>query len=205
VHHLDAAQDHSRGCHRLEPEHRSDPAFNGAMILLNAVIQVGTLSNANGLQFSSQPILKGCVAKLERGREDGQGSAIGSGSEHLELLGKRWHGIPGVLRLLLAHHVDHFNAAKDHLNTGNRLKPEHRPHSPFDGAMVLLNPIVEVGALPDANGLQITSRSFLEPVYGIAGQDRFAIGLTAVDDDPLGPAVPLERLAQEPLGSVEIT
>jgi hypothetical protein len=71
--------------------------------------------------------------------------------------------------------------------------------------MVLLNPIIEVGALPDANGFQITSRSFLEPVYGIPGQDRFAIGLTAVDDNPLGPAMALESLAEEALGCSDIT
>jgi hypothetical protein len=29
--------------------------------------------------------------------------------------------------------------------------------------------------------------------------------LAAVDDDPLGPAVPLERLAQEPLGSRQVS
>ena len=40
---------------------------------------------------------------------------------------------------------------------------------------------------------------------GIAGQDCFPIGLAAVDDDPLGPAVALERLAKEPLGGREVT
>src|SRR3712207_1167770 len=86
----------------------------------------------------------GCVANLELGPENGHGYVIGSGSEHLELLGKGWRGIPGVLRLLLAHHVDHFNATKDHLGTGNRLKPEHRANPPFDGAVILLNAIIEV-------------------------------------------------------------
>jgi hypothetical protein len=48
----------------------------------------------------------------------------------------------GILRLLFAHHVDHLNAAQDHTGTGNSLKPEHRPHSPPDGKMVLLNAII---------------------------------------------------------------
>src|SRR3712207_1488726 len=45
----------------------------------------------------------------------------------------------------------------------------------------------------------------LQTALGITRQDGFPIGLAAVDDDPLGPAVPLERLAQEPLGSGEVT
>jgi hypothetical protein len=44
----------------------------------------------------------------------------------------------------------------------------------------------------------------LQPALGITRQDGFLVGLTAVDDDPLGPAMPLERLAQEPSGSREV-
>jgi hypothetical protein len=44
----------------------------------------------------------------------------------------------------------------------------------------------------------------LQPALGITRQDGFPIGLAAVDDDPLGPAMPLERLAQELLGSNEV-
>jgi hypothetical protein len=70
--------------------------------------------------------------------------------------------------------------------------------------MVLLDSIVKVGTLSNADGLQITLRSSLEPVYGIARQDCFAVGLTAIDHNPLGTAVAPERLAQEPLGSSQV-
>src|SRR6478735_12026711 len=70
--------------------------------------------------------------------------------------------------------------------------------------MILLNPIIEVGALADANGFQITSCSVFEPVYCVARQDRFTVGLAAINHDPLGRAVALERLPQKPLGGREI-
>jgi hypothetical protein len=38
----------------------------------------------------------------------------------------------------------------------------------------------------------------------LPGEDCLPVGLAAVDDDPLGPAVPLESLAQEPFGGREI-
>jgi hypothetical protein len=44
----------------------------------------------------------------------------------------------------------------------------------------------------------------LELVCCVTGQDGFPVRLTAIDDDPLGPAMPLERLAQEPLGRSQI-
>ena len=100
--------------------------------------------------------------------------------------------------------MDHLNAAQDHTGTDNRLKPEHRPHSPLDSTVILLDAIVEVGTLPDSDRLQLASRPILKPVCGVTGQDRFTISLTAVDHDPLGSAMPLKGLAQEPLGSSQI-
>ena len=137
----------------------------------------------------------GCVANPKRRRERDNRPVARSGGKQLELLGQGWPQIAGIPRLLLAHHVNHLDPTQDHTGSGHRLKTEHGSDPPLDGAMVLLDTIIEVGALPDANGLQITSRSFLEPVYGIAGQDRFVIGLAPVDDDPLGLAVSLEGLA----------
>lgn len=71
--------------------------------------------------------------------------------------------------------------------------------------MILLNPVNQVGTLLNANGLQITPCSILEPVRGITGQNRFAVRLTVINDDALGTAMPLERLAQKSLGSSEVT
>lgn len=63
--------------------------------------------------------------------------------------------------------------------------------------MVPLNAIVEIGTLSNANGFQIMLQSSLKPVYGIARQDRFAVGPTAVDHNPLRTAMPLEGLSQK--------
>ena len=41
-------------------------------------------------------------------------------------------------------------------------------------------------------------------MFRIAGQDRFTIGLTAVDDDLLGSAMALEGLAQKPFGRGDV-
>jgi hypothetical protein len=70
--------------------------------------------------------------------------------------------------------------------------------------MILLNPVVEVGTLPDPDRLQLAPRSILEPVRRVTGRDGFAVGLATVDRDPLRSAMPLERLAQKPLGSGQI-
>ncbi len=63
--------------------------------------------------------------------------------------------IAGILRLLFAHHVDHFDSTQDHSRGRHRLEPEHRPHSPLDGAVILLDPIIEVGTLPNTDRLEL--------------------------------------------------
>jgi hypothetical protein len=141
---------------------------------------------------------------LERRRERDNRSVARSGGEQLELLGQRWLRIAGILRLLFARHVSQLDATQDHSGSDNGLETEHRPDAPLDSAMILLNPIVQVGTLPDANGLQITPCSILEPIGSIAGEDRFTIGLAAIDHNPLGPPMPLERLAQDPLRGCQI-
>jgi hypothetical protein len=45
----------------------------------------------------------------------------------------------------------------------------------------------------------------LELARCITGQNGFPVGLAAVDYDPLGSAMPLERLAQKPLGGREVS
>lgn len=125
--------------------------------------------------------------------------------EHVKLLGEGYLRTVGILRLSFAHHVDHLDAAQGSTRTASGLKPEHRPDSPFDRPMVLLNAIVEVGALPDANGFQTVTRSVLKPICSIAGPDRLTIRLAAVDHNPLGSAMTLESLAQKAFGSGEVS
>src|SRR3712207_894300 len=106
---------------------------------------------------------------------------------------------------MLAHHMHHPDPAQAHTSAVHRLEPEHRPHSPFDRPMILLNAIVQVGTSPDQDRLQLASRPILNSICRVAGQDRLAIGLAAVNDDALGPAMPLEGLTQEPLGGCQIS
>jgi hypothetical protein len=100
--------------------------------------------------------------------------------------------------------MDQFKAVQDHSGRDNGLEAEHRPNPPFDSAMILFNTVVELLALPDPDRLEPASWTVLRPALGITRQDGFTIGLTAVDDDPLRPAVPLQRLAQKALSSNEI-
>jgi hypothetical protein len=71
--------------------------------------------------------------------------------------------------------------------------------------MVLLNAIVEVGALSDSNGFQTVTRLVLKSVCGIAGPDRLTVCLAAIDHNPLGSAMTLESLAQKAFGSAEVS
>lgn len=137
----------------------------------------------------------GCVANLERKRERANCTVERSGGKQLELLGKRWLRIAGILPLMFAHYVNHLDPAQDHTGSGFRLKTEHGSHSPLDSTVILLIAIVEVGTLANPNGFHTVLRSVLEPVCGVARRDRLTIGLAAVDDNPLGPAVPPEGLS----------
>src|SRR5688572_25248892 len=100
-------------------------------------------------------------------------SVTRSCGEQVKLLGERRLPIAGILRLLLAHHVDHLNPTKDDASTGNGLKAEHWPHSPLDGTVILLNAVVEVASLSDPDrGLSFRcerSRS-----RSVVSQDRMA-------------------------------
>jgi hypothetical protein len=70
--------------------------------------------------------------------------------------------------------------------------------------MILLDAVVQVGTLPDPDWLQFAPRPILEPVCGIAGQNGFPVRLAAVNHDPLGPAVPLQRSGEEALCGSQI-
>jgi hypothetical protein len=58
VDHLDPAQNCPSGRHRLEPEHRSNPPSDGAMILFDTMIQIRTLPDPDRLQFAPRLILE---------------------------------------------------------------------------------------------------------------------------------------------------
>jgi hypothetical protein len=79
----------------------------------------------------------------------------GSGSKEIELFSEGRLRIADVLRLLLAHHVSHLDPAQDHTGRGHTLETKHRSNPPLDGAMILLDAIVQVGTLPDADRLQL--------------------------------------------------
>jgi hypothetical protein len=53
VHHFDATQDRASAVHGLEPHHRAHPPLDGPVILFDPIIQVGTLADADRLEFSS--------------------------------------------------------------------------------------------------------------------------------------------------------
>ena len=71
--------------------------------------------------------------------------------------------------------------------------------------VTLLDPVVEVLALPDADRLEPPQRAIPKPAFAVAGNDCLAIGLAAVDDDALGAAMTLKRSAQEAFGSHQVT
>jgi hypothetical protein len=81
----------------------------------------------------------GCVANLGLKPKDGLAGARQSA---------------GIVRLLFAHHMDHFDPTQDHTRAGNGLEAEHRPDSSFDASVVLLNAIIEVTALSNSNWYQ---------------------------------------------------
>ncbi|MDF2810694.1 MAG: hypothetical protein K0S56_1725 [Microvirga sp.] len=89
--------------------------------------------------------------------------------EEVKLLSERWLTIAGIFRLLFAHHVNHLDTIKDNASAGNGLEPEHCPYPPLDGTMILLDAIVQVGALADSDRLQLPPRSVLQPVCRITG------------------------------------
>ena len=53
VHHFDAAKDRASPTHGLEPYHRTNPPFDGPMILFDTIIEVGTLPDADRLELPS--------------------------------------------------------------------------------------------------------------------------------------------------------
>ncbi len=52
--------------------------------------------------------------------------------------------IAGIFRLLFTHHMDQLDATQDHSGTVSGLEAEHRTHTAFDGAVILLNVVIEI-------------------------------------------------------------
>lgn len=63
--------------------------------------------------------------------------------------------------------------------------------------MILLDPVVQIPALANANGPQRLSRPIAQPVLGIAGTDCLAACLTAVDNNAIGPAMACDGFSEE--------
>jgi hypothetical protein len=75
-------------------------------------------------------------------RIDARGTYNRSCSESIELVGQRQSSLSDTLRLSFADHVHHFNPAQDCSSAAHGLEAEHRLDPPFDGTVILLNPIV---------------------------------------------------------------
>lgn len=148
--------------------------------------------------------LFGSVAKFCLVREFARVVATSCGSEDFELLGERRVRIEGVPRLSFAHHVDHLDAGQGDRGGVRRFETEHRPHPALDAPMILLDAVIEVLALADADRLRPAPGAILQSTCGIAGNDGFPVGLTAVDDDAIGTAMACQRFCEETLGGRQI-
>jgi hypothetical protein len=60
----------------------------------------------------------------------------------------------GIPCLSFAHHVNHLDAEQDDAGGSRRLEAEHRSNSALDAPVILLDPVVEILALADADWLQ---------------------------------------------------
>jgi hypothetical protein len=74
----------------------------------------------------------------------------------VKLLGERQLLPAGILRLLFAQHTDQLDATQDHAGTVSRFETKHQSHAAFDGAVILLNAVIEVLALLDPDRLEPT-------------------------------------------------
>ena len=108
-----------------------------------------------------------------------------------KLLGEQ-HCIGAVNReLALADHVDQFNAGEHAVGAQERFEVEHRPGHPLDGAMVLLDDVVEVFDLAHQNG---------HVAGGVDRIDRRLVSAALVHRDLIRIAVRFHGLVDEALG-----
>jgi hypothetical protein len=78
-------------------------------------------------------------------------------SQDVELLGEGELRTAGILRLSFPYHVNHLDATQDRPSGCHRLESEHRSNPPLNSAMILLDAVIQVTALPDPNRLQFAS------------------------------------------------
>lgn len=87
---------------------------------------------------------------------------------------------------------------------GKGFEAEHRSHTALDAPIILLDAIVQVSTFPDCDRLQPVPGAFLQAICRVAGHDRLVVGLAAVDDDAIGTAMAVQRLAEEALGRRQV-
>jgi hypothetical protein len=71
--------------------------------------------------------------------------------------------------------------------------------------VILLDAVVQVLALPSTSWFKTAARPILKAFYGVTGNDRFPVGLAAVDNDALRPAMPGESLSEKAFGDRKVT
>lgn len=116
-----------------------------------------------------------------------------------ELLGKGWGRIVGKPRLSFAHHGDHLDAGKDDAGRDRGLEAEHRPDAALDPSMILLDPVVQIFAVADQDRGPGSRSPGCQAMRRITLDNGFPIGLAAVNDDAIRPAVASESLSDEAL------
>ncbi|MDH7791286.1 hypothetical protein QBD00_002194 [Ochrobactrum sp. AN78] len=102
--------------------------------------------------------------------------------------------------MLLAHHVNEFDASERDAGCSFGLEAEHEYYPAFDASMVLLNRVIQIFAGADHDGV---ARAF-QPVSSTALQDGNAVGLATFNGDPLWSAVAGQSLAQEAFGGGQV-
>ena len=86
-------------------------------------------------------------------------------------------------QLTFPNHVQEFNVGKRHIGRLEGFEPQHWPHQPLDGPMVLLDDVVDIFDPADINN---------RLVFGILVFNRCDIGAALVDRDFRRRAVPLD-------------
>src|SRR5918997_2051753 len=107
--------------------------------------------------FTPTSIQSGSVANPEHGRESSRCTVLPLCGEQVKLLRERQLLTAGIFRLLFTQHMNQLDATQDHAGTVSRLEAEYRTHAAFDGAVILLNAVIEVLTLPDPDWLEPAS------------------------------------------------
>lgn len=96
------------------------------------------------------------------------------------------------------------DTGQDDRRGGRRFEAKHRPDPTLDAPMILLDPVIEVAALPDPDRLQLVPRPLLQAICSIARSDRLAVGLAAVEYDAIRSAMTVQRLSKEAFGRGQV-